>query len=382
VGAYQQMGHQSHNLLLDEGLASYVGMVASPVNYTHAELVEHVLPARFRRGLDVVFDPQLYVPSSERGQLRQWSYFPSDVESADLASDEWWQALNANICDCAAELKADAVCSPVVIPRAFSDDYFSRAIATGADLRKRAEASSMRPLQTIVVGLKDLVVYSRVMEIASIVTRSACEEIYLVLVGDTPPRRELNEPEEIKGAMRLINSLQTTGLNVFVAFSSSDMVLWKAAGALNVGTGKFFNLRRFTRARFEEPKDAGGALPYWFEESLVAFLRASDLQRVQRVGLFSEASLTNPFGIEILDALPRNKAWIGLGWRQYLRWFADMEQRISSGIVNVDGLLVKTEENWKSLGKATPPVLMEEPSNDGSWIRPWRRALLEYPYAE
>jgi hypothetical protein len=48
------------------------------------------------------------------------------------------------------------------------------------------------------------------------------------------------------------------------------MILWKAAGATNCATGKFFNLRRFTISRFEEPDSSGGGqLGYWFEKALL-----------------------------------------------------------------------------------------------------------------
>jgi hypothetical protein len=91
------------------------------------------------------------------------------------------------------------------------------------------------------------------MEIASILSRSVAETIYLIFVGQTDPRRELSDEEALKGAMRLIASLEGAGLMVIVGFTSSDMVLWKAAGASSCATGKFFNLRRFTSSRFEEP---------------------------------------------------------------------------------------------------------------------------------
>lgn len=46
---------------------------------------------------------------------------------------------------------------------------------------------------------------------------------------------------------------------MLVGFASTDVVLWKAAGAKACATGKFANLRRFTTNRFNEPED-------WFAE--------------------------------------------------------------------------------------------------------------------
>ena len=134
MGAYQQMGHQSQNLLKHTDLSSYTGIVASPVNYTESELTEHVKTALFLRRFDVVFDPQLYVPKTSRGQLNTWRYFPPDVDTSDVSSDQWWNDLVSEICKTARRLRATAVCSPTVVPRVFADSYFERVVATGTTL--------------------------------------------------------------------------------------------------------------------------------------------------------------------------------------------------------------------------------------------------------
>ena len=125
------------------------------------------------------------------------------------------------------------------------------------------------------------------LEIASIVSRTRAPYVYLVLISNVYPRREFADTEEIKGAMKLIYTLEDSGLKVIVGYSSSDVILWKSAGATACALGKFFNLRRFTSSRFQEPSEGGGQLPYWFEESLLSFLRESDLIRVRDANLLS-----------------------------------------------------------------------------------------------
>lgn len=382
MGAYQQMGHQSQNLLTDVDLANYTGVVASPVNYDEAELATHIATAKFRRGFDVVFDPQMYVPSTERGCLKTWKYFPADVDTADVASAAWWTTIVTEIVNAAERVKARAVCSPAIVPKVYSDAYFEQLLANGVALKEKVAMTELRPIQTLVVSLPELAAYDRVMTIASLASGSKCPDIYLVLVGDKAPRREFDDPEEVKGAMRLIAALRKANMEVFVAFASSDVVLWKAAGAAHCGTGKFFNLRRFTRSRFDEPTDGGGQLPYWFEEALLAFIRASDLQRIQKAGMLSVASTANPFSNQIFAAIQSNKPWIALAWRQYLYWFADVQSRIDRGEFNVKNVLEAVEKNWQALDTREPQILMDEPANNGSWVRQWRRAVLEYPHPD
>ena len=239
----------------------------------------------------------------------------------------------------------------------------------------------MLSFQTVVVNLPELTIADRVMAIASIVSRSRVEDCVLAFISNVEPRRELADPEEIKGAMRLISTLAKGGQRVTVAFCSSDMVLWKAAGATNCATGKFFNLRRFTLSRLlEDSSGGGGQLGYWFEESLLAFLRQSDVLRVQARDLISDASKSNPFSEMITAAIPAQKAWVALGWRHFLYWFADAEHRIETGGVSAEDLVNIADENWGRIETAKPPLFMEERSNEGAWVRQWRRALAEFPY--
>ena len=377
--AYHQMGHDSENLLWTEELAQYRGAILSPVNYEQGKVAAQVEWSREQDGFETVFDPQLYVPNSEAGCLREWPYFPNDVDTADLASEAWWSGILDALVDVCTTIRPTAVCSPAVLPGTYPDDYFAGIVSVGDQLCRRLAGSGLRPVQTAVVGMPDLSTVGRPMAIASILSRSRTNHVYLVLVSQTEPRRELGEVEEIKGAMRLIAAMRAAGLEVTVGFSSSDVLLWKAAGATHCATGKFFNLRRFTRTRFEEPRgQGGGQLPYWFEESLMAFLRQSDVQRVMPMNLPRLGTSPNPFGGQILEQLATepDRAWLRMAWRQFMYWFADVEGRLDTGTVTSAAVLRNADSNWRTLDDID--FLMEERRNDGGWIRPWRRALTEF----
>jgi hypothetical protein len=348
-------------------------------------MTEQIIQARTARtGFEVVLDPQLYVPATERGKLREWSYFPRDVDTADLSSSAWWSDLNEKLVSVCQQMKVDSICAPAVIPKAFNNQYYSSLTAVGTELTHSLSGTGIQVLQTAVVGLAELATESRPLQIASIISRTDADRVYLIFVGTTPPRRELADGDELKGAMQLITALEGCDLPVLVGFCSSDLILWKTAGASACASGKFFNLRRFTRQRFEEPSgEGGGQLSYWFEESLLAFLRQGDLLRVRREKLIGDASKHNPFCQEILANLDqarqagaKPKPWLASGWRQFLYWFADVEGRLTSGESTAAGLLTGADENWSKLDKAK--VLMEERQNDGSWIRSWRNIITEY----
>lgn len=378
MAVFHQMGHATANLLLESGLSAYRGAILSPVNDVLSEVLKDVRAVRKKRpSFEFIFDPQLYFPKSQRGQLRKWSYFPSDVDTADAQSDGWWAKLVQGVIRECQTISPDAICSPAVVPRSYTDSYFAGMVNIGDALHAELKGSNTQSIQTAIVGLNELAGPTRPLAVASLLSRAKSERLFLVLISTMEPRRELNDYEELSAAMNLIRLLTKSGMDITVGFCSSDAMLWKMSGATHCATGKFFNLRRFTKARFEEPVTGGGQLPYWFEESLVAFVRETDLLLVRNAGLLSDSSKRNPYGQEILRLLEQEpgKAWVGLSWKHYMWWFADIEARIGGGTVTVPNLLKEAEGRWLEIEDR---ILMEEPTNNGAWLRAWRRACIEF----
>lgn len=377
---YHQMGHDSRNLLWEDAnlRRSYSGAVLSPVNYDEGATSELIgSMEEMRADFDFILDPQLYYPRSKRGRLRTWSYFPDDVDTADVFSLTWWRRLNRNLASTANRLGVGGVCSPAIVPRTFGGDVYHALMAdVASDLVRVVDDSSVDVYQTSIVGIDDLAEPKRALKIASLITKSDAKRVFLVFYADVEPRREIYDTDSLKGAMKLIYLLEQAGFSVLVGFTSSDVALWKFAGATSCATGKFFNLRRFTKSRFEELTGGGGQLPYWFEEAVFAYCRESDVLRLRKAGLLSGTSTRNPMSAQVLDSIDQGIAWLGLSWRHYLNWFADFEQRATGNPDIVKSILKDAEVMWDKLEDRN--ILMEERRNDGKWLRPWRRAIAEF----
>jgi len=378
MGVFLQVGHNSENLLAEEGLRDLSGAVLSPVNYDQIKTDAQIKSLK-TQGRVSVFDPQLYIPKSGRDNLTKWNYFPKEIDTADLTALNWWTSkVNAPLSETMKALQPNKVCSPVQVPRTYSESYFELMVQVCESLQSELKGSSVEVIQTVIVNMQDLNSLERVMRVASIISKTSAEMVYLVFMSDKEPRLEFADMDPLKYSMRLISEVKRADLKVFVAFSSSDSVLWKAAGAEHVATGKFFNLRRFTQSRFEEPGGGGGGqLPYFFEESLMTFLRESDVKRLAKHGIQSDSNSRNPYVAEIQKQLAEKPgvAWLALAWKQYLWWAVDEEKRVQNN-GDAGKILSIADENWKQL--LEKPFLMEEMKNDGKWVRLWRIALGEY----
>jgi len=376
MSAYHQMGHDSWNLIGEEALRSFKGLVLSPVNDGPAVVVEKLASLDpLRSQLDILLDPQFYKPGSDRGSLQEWAHIPRDFGTADVSDIGWWGERCRLLAAEAEQIGATSVASPAVIPRAFTPDYYDWVVNC-AELLAGATRASV--LLTVIVRLSDISELGAVERIASILTRTQIDRIYLVLYDDVPPRSQRTDVEALAGALSLIRMLEKAGSRVIVAFSGLDMLLWKEAGATAVATGKFFNLRRFVPGRWEDPSEGGRVLPYWTDDELITWLREDDVRLLLRLGIIDgqRASGSNPYSQEILSALERRggEAWVRWGWRQYLYWFNECEAALDAKKVSTRDILGRADRHWSEVERRG--ALLFERANNGEWIRAWLNALL------
>lgn len=380
--AYFQMGHDTENLIGENDLNEFKGIILSPVNRSPEELKANIPEFRGKGSYDIIFDPQLYVPTSERQNLLNQPYFPSDLETADMSSSKWWDNLIKSLCKYVKELKVNTVASPVTLPKIWNDDYYALCVENSNKLVNVLEKNEIQTLLTVMVDINQIN-QDVVLRIASIISKTNSMGYYIVLATDTHPRRELADANALANIMKLIKELRDTNKILIMSCCSSDMLLYNVAGATHCATGKFFNLRRFTESRFEETPGGGGQIPYWFEHSLLAFLRDADISRLNENNhgdLIKTLFSNNYWANVILEQFKQTpeKAWLALSWRHYLSWFGKTELVLSKGNAYklVNEWLNVAEKNWLLLEDEN--ILLEEPRNNGSWIRPWRQALGDF----
>lgn len=227
MSVFHQMGHHSENLVFDDVLDTFAGVILSPVNADQEKMKKFGDAAREARK-KLVFDPQLYFPKAEASI--DWPYYPSDLETADLSSLDWWSRVSAQIAEDTAPLNLDGICTPTAVGM-MDDEYFDHFSEVGADFRERY-GKGLRVFQTVIVKMAELAKKDRSAEIASIITKHEPQAVFLAFYPEiSEPRKEFRDIDQLAGSMKLIRFLTQSGIKVCVGFSSSDMCLWKHAGA-------------------------------------------------------------------------------------------------------------------------------------------------------
>lgn len=377
MGAYLQQGHGSWGLLEEVDIGSYEGVVLSPVNDGPEAVRNGLLRLKdLRDKLEVILDPQLYNPAVDKGKLAEWNYYPDDFATGDHSAASWWTARGRAVVDEANQLGIDAICSPAMFPRDFSNEYYRLVVEVADETFDYAAEQGIETLVTAIICLKDLANQNRALEIASILSSSKCNRIYLTFLDELPPREPLKDGAALPTAVHLIRLL-SQDLRVHVAFCAHDLVMWKFAGAADVSSGKFFNLRRFSLGRWKEEETGGRQVTYWNEDRLGVWLRDQDVLRLNREGWYDGHDLRkNPAGARILDILRGGKGepWQKHSWLQYLRWVHDTDA-IFSQPGEAEKALELWAENWRALNAKR--VQFTDWFNDGSHVRLWLGAVRE-----
>lgn len=377
MAAYHQMGHDSWNLISEKNLRNYAGLILSPVNDSPDDVITKLASlGKKRKSLEVILDPQFYKPQSDRGHLANWDHFSEEVDTVDLGNVAWWKKQCKSLVSTATKIGANSICSPTIIPKVYSDDYYRWTVDCAELLYQAASDKSVNVLITAVVRLSELSQKAAPQRIASVLTSSNISRVYLVIFDDLGPRQQRSDFEELAGAVSLIRLLEEAGTRVLVAFCGLDVILWKAAGATDAATGKFFNLRRFVPGRWEDAAEGGRVVPYWTDDFLIAWLREDDVRLLDREGLIDrDNAVSNPYSTKILEILDEGSgtAWVALGWRQYMHWFMEVESSISQDKSVARQFLTAADTRWAEVSASG--VYLFDRQNTGEWIRPWLNAI-------
>ena len=378
MAAYLQLGHDSWNLVDDPETGDFAGIVLSPVNDGPAAVRDRLTRlGDARLGLEVILDPQLYNPAADRGSLNEWSYYPADFETADRSDARWWAARGREVVADAVALGIEAVCSPAHMARSYDDLYYRFIVEIADETRAEASRAGLDTLLTAIVPLRDLAQPNRAFEIASILSGSECDRIYLTfLCEDIQQREPMRDGSGLATAVHLLRLLSRQ-MRVHVAFCSHDLVVWKCAGATDVSTGKFMNLRRLSPSRWQEDETNGRIVSYWNEGALLTLLRDQDVLRLDRARWYDgEAFGDNEAAARIAQILRSSSGepWLAHSWRQYLRWVSTVEERWRNPTAAED-FLEASDRKWGDIERAR--IQFTDRFNDGVHVRTWLNAVRE-----
>ncbi|WP_421827903.1 hypothetical protein [Larkinella sp.] len=261
------------------------GLIFSPVNISSDELEsidESIKKSSF-------LDPQLYLPSQEKGQLITYNYFPLNfIPGFTTIALHSQQDMLAKEC---VDIQVRNDFEYIVIPCRYYDEFptnyfdnqtefyidpFCKYIST-LDLAKKILITVVvKPIMLTDVAKRDDI-------LNWITSQQNIDGIYLIFENNFLTK-QIKDVDFLFGALQFIDLIKFNGLEVHIGYCNVEGLLYSAANPDSITIGSYENLRHFKVKRFEvvekqqmkgpNARIYSGLLCQWIDYSYLASLKA------------------------------------------------------------------------------------------------------------
>ena len=270
-----QLGHNGHKLtesILENGYAD--GAILSPADYEKGKN-EEMARAFSNNGGEVLFDPQFYIPRTDRPGLETYPYFREyggdDFDTAGVKSEF------ADLCDEIISVQDAIGVDAYIAPARFLDTFSSKKLdeweeLTGEFIRRARDSDRDIPVFASLPLLStSLVDSTQRKNLLNRVTRLDPDGFYVSVEFDMEHRYPLTKASNVYSYLDLLLSLKKNRYEVIVGHTHQIAHLLFAIGVDAFASGHYQNLRAFDTRRWDPQDEQGGGrivVKYYSEEIL------------------------------------------------------------------------------------------------------------------
>jgi hypothetical protein len=249
---FQQVGHNSNwniDSMSIDGAAD--GLILSPVHQKKSA-VEAMDPELRRIS---IFDPQYYLPNSQKKKLQTYDFFP-EVMAQGFNTVDFSQLAHDSAREC-LEFQISQEFGRIVIPTRFFREMIT-------DYKQRQEAYSVNPFIDQLRGRQGLAPILLTLPLTSsmvldegfrtqilnwVTSYQQIHGVYIFIVDD----RETKQPadaDQLLANLNFFQELRSADLEVIVGYCNTEALLYTAVDDCSVSMGSFENTRMFSIEKF------------------------------------------------------------------------------------------------------------------------------------
>lgn len=210
------------------------------------------------------FDPQLYLPSDEKGKLSEYPYFPTrlseNFETSDLSS------IGSDIAQKCIDFQIKNNFQYLVIPsRYFKDlrqDHFQKIKSDFINPFMETILSKniqRKKLLSVIVKSIQLSDENQRIELLNFLTSLNKIDGFYIIFDFELNSKQIKNPKNLYDALQFLFELKKNDFEVHVGYTNTEGILYSIANVDSVTIGGYENLRRFKIGRFEEGTSGGKA---------------------------------------------------------------------------------------------------------------------------
>lgn len=250
IRVYHQNGHNtSWNVESFEKEGCGDGLILSPVHQAQASIEKLAEATRSAS----IFDPQFYLPSSQKPKLLQYDFFPGKITPGGFSTTSFEATVKASAEQC-VNFQRDMGFRRITVPTRFLDQMFSNYV----DRQKVFCVDAFMDF----IGLDEqvclsLAVTSAMLEdegfrtklLTWVTSYANVQELYLIYSAPRETKQILDAGLLI-ACHRLGEEMQGIGLELTWGHQNTEALLSAAQGDIGVTMGSFENTRIFSTDKF------------------------------------------------------------------------------------------------------------------------------------
>jgi hypothetical protein len=284
---YHQCGHNSAwsiEALVQDKVGD--GLILSPVHYSMPNVIK--LSARIRKRS--IFDPQYYLPNSQKTKLNTYPFFPEKLSGGfSTANFSQFAHDSANRC---LKFQIDQDFQHLIIPARYLPQMYP-------DYKDRQESYTVAPFLNALgmLGknkkpvLLTLPLTSHMLEhkgyrteILNWVTSfPEIDGIYLI-VDFERPTKQIQSAEYLLNYLQFLRDLHSADLKVISGYLNTEALLVLTAGDFDITFGTFENTRMFSIDKFlTTEEERRGPKPRIYLPGLLNWIQFDQAKEIRRV---------------------------------------------------------------------------------------------------
>ena len=246
-----QCGHNGKwNLdALNDGVGD--GLIISPVHEGEARVSTLAKDVRAVS----VFDPQFYLPNSQKAKLNSFAFFPETIANGFSTLD--YSIVSAESAKLCVAYQMRQGFSKIIIPTRFYEQMTSdftdkqEAYTVAAFLRELSKHKLKRPIFITLAITSHMVLDTkyRTHLLNWITSFPEVSGVYLI-VDCERNTKQIAVPDFILEMLVMLTELREAGLEVMLGYTNTESLLYLVAGDIDITIGAYENTRMFSLDKF------------------------------------------------------------------------------------------------------------------------------------
>jgi len=250
LNIFHQVGHNSSwNVESFEKDHCGDGLILSPVHQAPS-MIEKLDPKTRSASL---FDPQFYVPSSQKPKLLQYDFFPESVSSSGFATIGFESLVKLSAEKCLA-FQREMGFRRLAVPTRFLDQMYSnyvdrqRAFSVDAFMEQISSSEEV----CLILAVTGAMIEDEGFRTKLLSWATSYPNVVELCINYSLQRdsKQVSNPDFLVSCHRLGQEMQAIGLSVTWGHQNTEALLMAAQGDVSVSIGSFENTRIFSTDKF------------------------------------------------------------------------------------------------------------------------------------